>query len=405
MNSLDLVFGFIVLLWFLVKIRTGKRINQPFVILIYMFVLTIKRIIYYVYSLSTRKARRLRTIVEEGLGDTISTHPYEISLGKNNGKDFIVNIMTHHTLIGATSGGGKSWLLHSILKQLYDKGRMFYDNTEVFIVDLKGHPRDMFQNWNPILSGYATRIANNLEDAISMLQSIEYRLGEETEKKILLIVDEVHILTNDKEGDRLLASIASQLRLNGALILLVQHSQYGIIKTFVRYNIERRICGLVMSRNQAQIILDVRPKEEELPEKVGEYLIREPGKSKLIKTTTSKLNLPEDIARTVKNVLAVKAETLPEMKLLIDVIGDKKLGDKITGIRTIAKEAENIPNAQNFVMVAYRNFTRAKIFEAPTTKGGSYTLAVADVNEAIVKLKDYLPNWMSAPNLMDIDNG
>lgn len=400
MNSLDLLIACIILVWFLVKIRTGKRINQPIVIFLYMLILFLKRLAYAIYYSSTRKARRVKNMVEDRLSENVTIHPYEISLGRNNGRDFLVNIMSHHTLIGATSGGGKSWLLHSILKQLFDKGTMFYDNTDVYIVDLKGHPRDMFQYWNPVLSGYATRIANNLEDAIKMLQTIEEKLGEELDKKILLIVDEVHILTNDKEGDRLLASIASQLRLNGALILLVQHSQYGIIKTFVRYNIERRICGLVMSRNQAQIILDVRPKEDELPDRVGEYLIREPGKSRLIRVATDKLELPDDITRTVKNVLAVKAENMPEMKLLIDVIGDKKIGDKIIGVRRIAEEL-NIPNAQDFVMVAYRNFTRAGIFSSPEKRGGSYTLAVADINEAITRLKDYLPNWMSAPTLRE----
>lgn len=400
MNSLDLLIACIILVWFLVKIRTGKRINQPIVIFLYMLILFLKRLAYAIYYSSTRKARRVKNMVEDRLSENVTIHPYEISLGRNNGRDFLVNIMSHHTLIGATSGGGKSWLLHSILKQLFDKGTMFYDNTDVYIVDLKGHPRDMFQYWNPVLSGYATRIANNLEDAIRMLQTIEEKLGEELDKKILLIVDEVHILTNDKEGDRLLASIASQLRLNGALILLVQHSQYGIIKTFVRYNIERRICGLVMSRNQAQIILDIRPKEDELPDRVGEYLIREPGKSRLIRVATDKLELPDDITRTVKNVLAVKAENMPEMKLLIDVIGDKKIGDKIIGVRRIAEEL-NIPNAQDFVMVAYRNFTRAGIFSSPEKRGGSYTLAVADINEAITRLKDYLPNWMSAPTLRE----
>lgn len=401
MNSLDLLFASLVLIWFLVKIRTGKRINQPIVIFIYMLILGLKRFTYYIYYSSTHKARRVRNAIEDKLTEGTSIHPYEITLGRNNGRDFVVNIMSHHTLIGATSGGGKSWLLHSILKQLFDKGRMFYDNTDVYIVDLKGHPRDMFQYWNPVLSGYATRIANNLEDAVRMLQTIETKLGEELDRKILLIVDEVHILTNDKEGDRLLASIASQLRLNGALILLVQHSQYGIIKTFVRYNIERRICGLVMSRNQAQIILDVRPKEEELPDRVGEYLIREPGKNRLIKVSTDKLELPEDITRTVKNVLAVKSENMPEMKLLIDVIGDKKLGDKIVGVRRIAEDLD-LPNAQDFVMVAYRNFTRAGIFTSPEKRGGAYTLAVTDINEAVTRLKDYLPNWMTAPNLKDL---
>lgn len=401
MNSLDLFFASLVLIWFLVKIRTGKRINQPIVIFIYMLILGLKRFAYYLYYISTNKARRVRNVIEDKLSENSSIHPYEITLGKNNGRDFVVNIMSHHTLIGATSGGGKSWLLHSILKQLFDKGRMFYDNTDVYIVDLKGHPRDMFQYWNPVLSGYATRIANNLEDAVSMLQTIETKLGEELDKKILLIVDEVHILTNDKEGDRLLASIASQLRLNGALILLVQHSQYGIIKTFVRYNIERRICGLVMSRNQAQIILDVRPKEDELPDRVGEYLIREPGKNRLIRVATDKLELPDDITRTVKNVLAVKSENMPEMKLLIDVIGDKKLGDRIVGVRKVAEDLD-LPNSQDFVMVAYRNFTRAGIFTSPEKRGGAYTLAVADINEAVTRLKDYLPNWMTAPNLRDL---
>lgn len=399
MSYLDTVLFSLILIWLVVKIRTRKRINQPIGIILYMFILTFQRIFMAIYRLSNKSARRTKTAIIEALPSP-STHPYEVNLGMlGNGKDFVVNIMKGHTLIGATSGGGKTFMLHSILKQLFDKGSLFFDNTDVYIVDLKGHPEDMIELWKPLLAGYSTRIGTNMEDALAMLRDIEARLGQQLDRKILLIIDEVHILTGHKEGDVLLQNIASQLRLNGALVLLVQHSQYAIVKTFIRYNIERRICGLVMSRDQARVILDIRPREEELPDRVGEYLIREPGKNKLLKVVTPKIEIPISINETVKNVLAIKAEDIPEMKLLIDVIGSKKRGDTIIGVKTVAGNL-NAPNAQNYVMVAYRNYTNAGIFDPPRVRGGRYKLAVSDVNTAIQRLQEYLPQWQSAPESM-----
>lgn len=399
MTSYDIVLFSLILAWVVVKIRTGKRLNQPVGIVIYMFVLVCQRIALSIFRLSNKSARRTKRAITEALPSP-QTHPYEVSLGVlAAGRDFVVNIMKGHTLIGATSGGGKTYMLHNILKQLFDKGSMFFDNTDVYVVDLKGHPDDMIDLWRPLLAGYSTRIGMDMDDALAMLRNIEARLGQPQDKKILLIIDEVHILTNHKEGDVLLQNIASQLRLNGALMLLVQHSQYAIVKTFIRYNIERRICGLVMSRDQARVILDIRPREDELPDRVGEYLIREPGKNKLLRVVTPLLELPAAINETVSNVLAIKAEDIPEMKLLIDVIGVKKMGDSIAGVKTLASSLD-VPNSQNYVMVAYRNFTNAGIFDPPRFRGGRYKMAVADVKEAINKLQEYLPNWQSAPESM-----
>lgn len=403
MGILDAIMFTLIILWLIIQVRTGKRIYQPIGSIVYGLILVTKRFIIYVYRLNKRAARKTVESVRELTKADVDAHPYEVSLGKMGGKDFIVNIMEHHTLIGATSGGGKTYMLHNILKQLFDKGSLFFDNTDVYIIDLKGHPRDMFHLWRPVLAGYATRLGTNMDDALEMLRDIESKLGEELEKKILLIVDEAYILTADKEGDRLLSSIASQLRLNGALVLLVQHPQYAIVKTFIRYNVERRICGLVLNRDQAKIILDVAPKTDELPERVGQYLIREPGKNKLIRVITEEVKIPEGITNTTRNVIAVKAEELPAMKLLMDVIGEKKLGDNIVGIRTIAPQLE-IQNAQNFVQVAYRNFVNAGIFEAPKYKGARYKLAVQDLDTALTKFKEYLPNWQDAPESL-IESG
>lgn len=397
MTWFDIISFWLILIWLVVLLRAKKKINTPIGVLIYGLILTLKRLLLFVYKSFVRAGRKTKQVVEENIIAAIQTHPYEVSLGKqSSGREFVVNVMDHHSLIGATSGGGKTYMLHHILKQLFDKGRLFFDNTDVYIIDLKGHPTDMLHLWKPLLSGYATRIGNNLDDALGLLQQIESRLGEEVERKILLIIDEAAILTADKKGDELLGNVASQLRLNGSLILLVQSPQYSVVKTFIRYNIPRRMCGLVMSRDQAKIILDYRPKQEELPERIGDYIIREPGKNKLIAVHTPKIELPEAINLTIKNVLGIRSEDLPEMKLLIDIVGPRTRGETITGVRAIASTLE-IPNAQNFVMVAYRNFTNAGILDAPKYRGGRYTLAVADVNEAVTKLRDYLPNWMAAP--------
>jgi hypothetical protein len=396
LNYIDGIIFAIVTIWLVVLARTGIRIYQPIGPVVYGFLLVIRRIFLYIYYSSIRSSRRARNVLVDNFQSIVHAKPYDVSLGKVGNKDFVIDVMSHHTLIGATSGGGKTFMLHHILKQLYDKGSIFFDNTDVYIIDLKGHPSDMFQYWKPVLAGYTTRIGSNIDEALGMLRYIESQLGQELDRKILLIVDEAYILTADKEGDNLLGSIASQLRLNGSLILLVQSPQYSVVKTFIRYNIERRISGLVMSRDQARIILDMRPKQEELPTRVGEYVIREPGKGKLIQVETPMIVLPDDIISTVHNVMSFRAEDLPEMKLLIDIIGDKKKGDKIVGVRNVAPQL-GIPNAINFVMVAYRNYTNAGILEAPRYRGGRYVLAVENLVEALTRFKEYLPNWMAAP--------
>jgi hypothetical protein len=326
----------------------------------------------------------------------------EVILGIFNGRPVRVDIMNKHTLLGASTGGAKSYLIHSILIQLFGKGSRFMDNVDVFIADLKGHPSDMFQLWQPILTGYARRSdTGDITSIIDMLNYIDHQLQRDINKRILLIVEEASILTADKAGDELLSRIASQLRINGSLLATIQHPHHRKMQTFIKHNIERRIAGVCLNVSQAEVILEHRPKDYEVPEKPGQYLLREPGKRNIIKLESMCPNLPEEIETIVRNGVNILAEKDERLKIFRDVCQNKTRGAAITGVQTLAKDFTWLNNAQFRLLVAYRNFVNAKIFTPPQAKGSRNHLAV-NFEEGFSMLKQYIDegNWKEEPETM-----
>lgn len=397
----------ILIAWFFVYFGMGIKINQPLGPLFFGTGLVLMRVSTWGYRLITRpKYIRLPAIarpVVEKISDYISAYQLkhtEVILGiDQRNRPVRVDVMDEHTMLAASTGGSKTWLLHSILIQLFGKGSRFMDNVHVYVADFKGHPKDMWAEWQPLLTGYAIRSeTGDMSACLDLLRGIDRLLQVDVNERILLIIEEASLLTSNKEGDDLLGRIASQLRLNGSLIVTIQHPQHTKMQTFIKHNINRRVAGLVINQSQAEVILEVRPKEHELPQTQGEYLLREPGKRNLIRLTAMKPDLPAEIQTVVQNGIDIMAENDERLRIFREVAQGKKKGAAVIGAETMGRQVKWLSNAQFNFMIAYRNFVKAGAFVPPEGKGSRSRLA-CDFEEGFAKVRAFIDEgkWEKEP--------
>lgn len=398
MELFFLIWICILTLWAIVYFGIKWKINQPMGPLVLGTALVLYRLGNWSYGIFSRTPTiKLPTIARptvEKISDYISAYQLkhtEVILGTDyRNRPVRVDIMDEHTMCAASTGGSKTWLLHSILIQLFGKGSRFMDNVKVYVADFKGHPRDMWAEWQPLLAGYATRSeTGDINACLNLLRQISLMLQKDVSERILLIVEEASILTANKEGDELLGQIASQLRLNGSLIVTIQHPQYSKMQTFIKHNINRRIAGLVLNQSQAEVILEVRPKEHDLPQDKGDYLLREPGHRNIIKFKAMKPDLPAEIQTVVENGINILTETDERLRIFKEVCLGKKKGAAIIGAETMGKQLKWLNNAQFNVMIAYRNFVKAGAFIPPEGKGGRSKMA-CDFEEGFAKVRAFI---------------
>lgn len=385
------------ILWAIFFFRFHRKINQPFGLLIFGTALVILRIGNWSYELISRPKRislpKFERPQVEQISDLISAYqlgPTEVILGTDGNKPVRIDILDEkHTLIGGSTGGAKTYLIHSMLIQLFGKNSQFTDAVDVYIVDFKGLEKDYYGKWMPLLTGYAKKERGQYDECFKLLHYIESQLEINRDKKILLIIEEAVVLTSDKAGDDLFSKIVSQLRMNGSLIVTIQHPQYKKMQTFIKNNIERRISGLVVNRDQAGLILEVRPRENELPMQQGQYLLKEPGKRSLIRFEAMKPNLPEEIETIVRHGIETMAQTDERLRIFYEVAVNKRKGASIVGAQTLAKDFTWLNNAQFNLMVAYRNFAQAGVFIPPDKQGSRNKLAV-DFEEGFATIKKFI---------------
>lgn len=384
-------------LWAVLYFKLKIKINHPISLLVFGLGLVIFRISKVFWWLATRRPNiklpvMAKPIVEK-ISDYISAYQLkhtEVILGMAGYRPVRVDVMDEHTLLGASSGGSKTWLLHAMLIQLFGKGSRFMDNVQVYVCDFKGHPRDMWKEWQPLLTGFAMRSSTgDITECLELLKRIDRLLQVDITERILLIVEDAVILTDDKEGNALLGRIASQLRLNGSLIVTIQHPQYRHMQTFTKHNIQRRIAGIVKNQSQAEVILEMRPKEHQLPVDKGNYILVEPGKRHLISFKAMKPDLPAEIQAVVKNGIDILAENDQRLRIYREVCQGKKKGASIIGAQTLGREIKWMPNAQFNLMIAYRNFVKANVFLPPEGKG-SRSKMLCDFEEGFAKVREFI---------------
>lgn len=388
--------GFLIL-WGVIFFRFHKKINQPFGLIFFGVGLIFYRLGNWGYQQATRpRAISLPKIEKpqvKQISDLISAYqlgPTEVILGMDKNRPVRVDLLDEkHTLLGGSTGGAKTYLIHAMLIQLFGKNSQFTDAVDVYVVDFKGLEKDNYVKWLPLLAGYAKKEHGKYDKCFDLLKYIKSQLEVNRDKKILLIIEEAVVLTAHKEGDDLFSEIVSQLRMNGSLVVTIQHPQYKKMQTFIKNNIERRICGLVVNRDQAGLILEVRPKESELPLKQGQYIIKEPGRRTLTCFEAMKPNLPEEIETIVMHGIETMAQADERLRIFFEVAVNKKKGASIVGAQTLAKDFTWLNNAQFNLMVAYRNFAQAGVFLPPEKQGSRNKLAV-DFEEGFAIVKKFI---------------
>jgi len=331
-------------------------------------------------------------------------NPFEVVLGLNGRRPIKADLERHHTIIAGSTGSGKTNELHGILCQFFGKNSRFTDVADVYLIDLKDDPHDSLQAWKPLLAGFASIGEDgSIDQAISLLNTIQrlIRTGQQ-KKRVVLMIDEVAMLTFQapdatvrKEGERLLTIISSQLRAWGVLICATQHPKWDQVPTAIRYNLSRQVCFMVANRDHAGVILNTRPSEDELPNKPGEFIMRQPGSRQLIHGQAMLVNLPGDIDKVVWACLGDGADSDWRVKLLWDAASQKLAGGKVDGIQKMRKAGTY---GQDVLEAAYRNYALAGAFTAPERRGEGYILS-ADFPTAVGLVKNYIADgsWQQDP--------
>ena len=194
-----------------------------------------------------------------------------------------------HLLIGGTTGSGKSVLVRTLLRSLFDlaKGQ---DKMEVAILDPKKVDYHVFENeedlWEErILDDYDDMLAF-LKDCVAEMETRYELMKEHGVQKLaqlpahvrpryrVVVVDEVaNLLSQHQEIEGLLVALAEKARASGIhLILSTQRPDAKVFEGRLRSNLPSRIALKVQKSTESKIILDETGAERLLGK--GDHLVK-----------------------------------------------------------------------------------------------------------------------------------
>lgn len=321
-------------------------------------------------------------------------------------KPIIEDLDRYHTLIAGTTGAGKTTILNGIICQLVQRGSQFFDNWEMYILDLKSHEEDFLYLWRPICDGYyALDEDGSTRTAIEALLEITQKMNS-ARKKILVIIDEVAMLTDmapdpamTRAGVATLRRVTAQLRSSGAFIGATQRPHYKTLDRNITGNLERKVCLRTDDEPTARMILrkNVKLHFDPTSLKDGEFVMHRPGR-KDIRGRSLLVKLPEDINQAMAGLLQIQGESDIRLRLLLEEINKIKVGDEVPGINKITPSFKGLHSGQ---VTAYRrNFVQAGIYQpiirAKAVRG--YVL-VASHRDAPRMLVEYIQagKWQEDP--------
>lgn len=225
----------------------------------------------------------------------LSPDDFVINIGESQIDTVSLNLnVTHHVLLGGSTGSGKTILLKLILMQCIRK------NADVYIADFKGGV-DYLGYWQEYCKMQFTveQFSRTLTDILEILEDRERILIDERctditkynkihsdnpMKRIIVACDEVAELldktslgkdskANIAKIERMLSTIARLGRYAGlSLVLSTQRPDSEVLKGQIKSNMDFRICGRA-DKVLSQIILDNSDGAEKIPkDKQGVFL-------------------------------------------------------------------------------------------------------------------------------------
>lgn len=361
---------------------------------VYMLYLCIRRILDALVSMSRLSLPEIKELPQSLLDiDTaFRLKPMEVALGFSGKKALRVDFENHHTLLAGVTGFGKTYMLISILVQLYSKGARFTDYCDVYLFDYKADGKDYLNLWKPLLAGYYSIAENSAEEAIEAIEALANGINSvESTKRILVIIDEVASISTRKksEADHALMLLAGKLRSRGTMIIATQHPRYDIISRAITINMTRKIAVHVDDEDQAKLIFRTKPPRYLLPELPGEFTIKEPGEVALKTGVVMEPDMPGDIHRAIE-IASPRTHEDSRVLFLINTISGMEAGDSLLGINKRVTEARRsgITLRQKEVSDYYQMFSDAGIVSREV-RGQPYRLT-CDYAEAISSFEAFL---------------
>lgn len=405
----------------ILKLLLNFRLEVVVGTLIYGIVLVILRIcrgvgsgLYSLYHLSRDSEPIAKPRIAERVSDLNSVYrmnELKVILGFTTQRQAIrVDLDKYHTLIAGTTGSGKTNILNSIICQLVGRNGRFFNDWDIYVIDLKGFEEDHLSKWQPVLTGYySIGDDGTTQEAIEAVLSICDRIKQgKSGKRTIVIIDELSMLTNQaptpalkRYGEAALNRLSSQLRSRGALVCATQRPVFDVVARGVSSNLERKICLRVDdNKDSARLILRHPPKNDATKLRTGEYLLKEPGHRNSEQIGRAMLmNLPGEIDLTVYNVLSVSAENDERLKLFADIASQLKVGAAVPGVQKARGNGWTLPTIQD----AYWNYVEAgaMVNSKVSSKDGRPTQRqlACEYGEAFAKVNRYIRAgmWRASP--------
>jgi len=322
----------------------------------------------------------------------------QIVAGINKGTAVLTQLDDGHTLISGLTGFGKTVFIHSMLTQWFSQGSRFTSNYEVHLIDLKGNRKDKLHMWAPVVDGY-TAVNGDIKPAIAALEAIERRIHHSLNKTIILIIDEAANLTafapssNKKRGNELLGKIASQIRVNGALICVTQYARHDVIGTLARHNLSRRICFPVRELSHARSAMAVSNiKQRQLPTDKGDFIMLDTGSTRIVSGHTV-MPADDEIKEVVDTFIEGEAQNDGRLGLYWSVARHLERGQQVRGVNAVSKTTNT---STKLIMYHYRNYLAAGAFKKG--KNNAHYMALP-FGQGWATIKAYIreERWMNEP--------
>lgn len=377
---------------------------------LYGLCLVVLRAINGVISLVSRVRHSLSQVqpprpkVATRVSELASVHKMgltEVIVGYNGKRPIKMDIRAGHTLIGSSTGQGKSNMVNKMLVQLFSRGSVFTDKYDVYLIDLKDEPQDNFRLWQPLLAGYYPHTYGTIRPAIDVLESL-LETAFKGDKEVILIVEEMATLIDEaadrqERGEALaaLTALVRKVRTRGSVIITVQNPHHTVVPTVMRFNLMQRIYFGGAEEQQAVTTLGFRPEGRHLPRNKGDFIFRSAdwglkqyvvGRSMLVDT--------QDIIDVVERNVSSNLEADDRVKLYKSVCSSLLPGTDIPGVNKIAGGSQY---SQKWVQDWARNMQESGVFVPNGNRGRKMGMSYQEGLSFLVQFIN-AGKWQSAPD-------